>query len=213
MACAKSLPLSSPNTEKFHQLVASPALQDSLRHGKLTIGMPYFAAAEIFNRQKGTRRIPVPGVGSAQRLEESEGWGRRFQDPNIKVYMDEYPLAKGKLRLWYQLPDFYRMGVAAGDTLYAWRGGAMLRLAIACLLHENRLQTAGAMNETGGELDAYGEIRHFDHPQRKISHWYNLKSGRDLSSFSLTGISYELYPILWMEWQGEPVASFSWKQQ
>ena len=63
-------------------------------------------------------KIPVATLGSKQRLEEEEGWSRKYVDPNnINVFLDKYETPEGKLYVWYQRPDFYTMDVSQRDTL------------------------------------------------------------------------------------------------
>jgi hypothetical protein len=211
-ACAKSVPFSTPDQERFLREVASPALRDSLQHAKVTVGMPYFVIAEVCSNQKGTRRVAVAGPGSSQPLKESEGLGRRYVDPTIKVLLDEYDTEKGKLRAWYRLPDFYRMHVAGGDTLVAFWQGQRHEALIQSLHHENRLLLALPIENLPAETRLYGEIHHVNAPDgRKISHWYNLKLWQDRQSVALMPISYELYPLVWMELESETVESFAWR--
>jgi hypothetical protein len=69
-----------------------------------------------------------------------------------------------------------------------------------------------AVNNLPAEVKFYGEIRHVNAPDgRKISHWYNLKLWPDRQSVALTPISHELYPLIWMELDNEPIASFAWR--
>ena len=211
-ACSKPAPFTAPNEERFLREVASPALRDSLRFGRLTIGMPYFVVAEICKNQKGSRRVAVASPGSAQPLQESEGSGRRYVDPTIKVFLDEYDTGRGRLRAWYRLPDFYRMHVASGDTFVAYWQEQRGEAIIQSLHHENRLLLALAVNHLPAETKLYGEIRHVNAPDgRKISHWYNLKLWQDRQSVVLIPISHELYPLIWMELENDPIQSFSWR--
>ncbi|MGH7491277.1 MAG: hypothetical protein ACREOO_02655 [bacterium] len=211
-ACAKPVPFSMPDEERFLREVASPALRDSLQLGRLTVGMPYFVVADICRNQKGTRRVAVAGPGSAQPLKESEGFGRRYVDPTIKVFLDEYDTGRGKLRAWYRMPDFYRMHVASGDTLVTFWQEQRSEALIQSLYHENRLLLARVVDLLPAETKFYGEIRHVNAPDgRKTSHWYNLKLWQDRQSVVLIPISHELYPLVWMELDGETLESFPWR--
>lgn len=81
IGCTEYPVIGDPNTERFYQTVQSPALQDSLANGKLTPGMPYFVASELFNSWTPgimETKIPVASLGSKQRLEEVEGLGKAY---------------------------------------------------------------------------------------------------------------------------------------
>jgi hypothetical protein len=109
VGCTQYPVLMEPDVEEFNQAVHSSALRDSLLKGKLTPGMPYFIVDQLFqNYSDGMKeiRIPVATLGSKQRLEEEEGWSRRFVDPDIKTFLDKYETSEGELYVWYQRPDF-----------------------------------------------------------------------------------------------------------
>lgn len=212
LACAKPVPFSPPDQERFLREVGSPALRDSLRSGRIAIGMPYFVVADVCKNQNGARRIAVASPGSAQALQEVEGAGRRYVDPTLKIFMDDYQTDQGRLRVWYRLPDFYRMHVTAGDTLIAFWQEQRHSALIQFLYHENRLALAQALAELPAESRFYGEIRHVNAPDgRKTSFWYNLKLWEDRRTAALMSSSLELYPIVWMELENEAVESFAWK--
>ncbi|MCW8960963.1 MAG: hypothetical protein OQK29_05320, partial [Ignavibacteriaceae bacterium] len=90
VGCTHYPVIQEPDTQTFNQTVHSPSLRDSLRNGKLTAGMPYFVVNQLFNNYSdGLKeiKIPVATLGSKQRLEEEEGWGRKYVDPNVKVFL------------------------------------------------------------------------------------------------------------------------------
>ena len=211
-ACAKPMPFSEPDREKFLRAVASPALRDSLQHSTFAVGMPYFVAAEICKNQKGVRRVAVASPGSRQPLRETEGFGRRYVDPTIQIFLDEYETTRGRLRIWYQRPDFYRLHVASGDTLVVFWQEQSPRALVQFLHHENSLFLTQGMNMLPAETKLDGEIRHVNAPDaRSTSHWYNLKLWQDRQTLVLTSLSHESYPIVWMELEGETITSFAWK--
>ena len=112
--------MQEPDIQKFNQTVYSSALRDSLQEGKLSEGMPYFVVNQLFESYSSSMmetKIPVATLGSKQRLQEEEGWNRKYVDPNINVFLDEYETSKGKLYIWYQRPNFYTMDVSQRDTL------------------------------------------------------------------------------------------------
>ena len=66
----------------------------------LTAGMPHFVVSQLFkNYSEGSLelKIPVATLGSKQRLQEEEGWNRKYVDPNISVLLDKYETCEGKL--------------------------------------------------------------------------------------------------------------------
>ena len=147
--CANNYPLlRHPDIAKFDSTVVSSAMRDSLRHGKLVPGMPYFVALQIFDAWRVDRQVPVPSLGSKQRLREVEGWGREFMDPTIQVFFDQYRTKNGKLTLWYQFPDFYRVGVSEGDTLFVFWQDSVSHSVVQCLLDPLRLNTVHLTNST-----------------------------------------------------------------
>ncbi len=211
--CAHKYQIGSPDMDRFYRTVASPALRDSLRQSKLVAGMPYFAVSQIFSNWPAKhKKVPVASIGSRQRLREREGWGRSFDDPYLQVFMDEYKTDKGKLNIWYQYPDFYRMGVSDSDTLLVfWKEDSVSYVVIECLRDPLNLHVREGLAHLPDDTAFYCEIRHVDHPRRKVSYWYGLSPWSDKRKFSCEVSGFEDYPIEWMELDGDTVASFSWK--
>jgi hypothetical protein len=60
----------------------------------------------------------------------------------------------------------------------------------------------------------YAEVHYNEPVLREISYWYNLqllkKSGG--KSFLIKNVNYESYPIELIEFDGEPVSSFKWRE-
>ena len=104
IGCTHYPVLQEPDTQMFNQTIYSKALQDSLAEGKLTEGMPHFVVSQLFkDYSAGDKelKIPVATLGSKQRLEEEEGWSRKYVDPNVNVFLDKYETSKGRLYIWY----------------------------------------------------------------------------------------------------------------
>ena len=211
--CTKHLIIQEPDTERFNQTVHSPALRDSLQAGKLTPGMPYFVVSQLFvgwTAAKDTK-IPVASLGSKQRLEEVEGWGRDYVDPDIKVFLDEYETDKGKLHVWYQRPDFYTMDVSTRDTLCIFLEDTVISSVVKYLNKSKTLTVRDSLPQVPRKTNLYAEIRYQDHSWREVSHWYTLQILKNFKSFTLKDINYETYPIELLEFNGEPVSSFKWR--
>ncbi len=215
VGCGAEYPLtSSPNMMLFDSTVASPALRDSLREDKLAAGMPYFVVTQIFDRWPSSRKhtkVPVASIGSRQRLWEVEGWAREFVDPNIQVFFDEYKTKKGKLVVWYQKPDFYRMDVKMGDTLYIFWDDTVAYSVIDHLKKSRTITVEDKFPQIPRSDTLYGEIHHYDHSWRDVSYWFALRILGDAQTFSLRSISYELYPIEFIELDGEKADSYQWR--
>jgi len=180
----------------------------------LTPGMPYFVVDQIFQdwtpRIKNTKN-PVASLGSKQCLEEVEGWGRKYVDPNWKLFLDQYKRDKQKITVWYQLADFYQMDVSTGDTLVVFLGDTMFSSLIECLKNSLVLRIEGIFSEIPRNKNLYGEIHYYDHPWREISYWYDMRILSDGQTFMLKILNYENYPIELLELDGEPVSSYQWR--
>jgi hypothetical protein len=200
------------NLARFDSAVASPALRDSVRQNALVAGMPYFVAAQVFAEgARQQKEIPVPGLGSRQQLQEKDVRPRDLVGSNVEVYMDEYETRQGKLTLWYQAPDFYRLHVAAGDTLVVYWQDRMQSAVIECLQDRFRFRVREALSKLPAEQTLYGEIHHYDNPSHERSYWFTLMADTDGMTFTLESMDFELYPIEMMEVNGARVASFRWK--
>ena len=217
IGCTQFPVLQEPDSQMFSQTVHSPALRDSLHDGKLTAGMPYFVVNQLFNNYSdGLKeiKIPVATLGSKQRLEEEVGWGRKYVDPNIKVFLDEYETSKGKLYVWYQRPDFYTMDVSARDTLCIFLEDTEMCTVIEYLKKSSVLTVRDSLPDIPVGKSIYAEVHYNELDPREISYWYNLqllkKSGG--KSFQNKNVNYESYPIELIEFNGEPVSSFKWRE-
>ena len=214
IGCTEYPVIGDPNTERFYQTVQSAALQDSLASGKLTPGMPYFVVSQLFKGWtpdiKDTK-IPVASLGSKQRLEESEGWGRVYVDPDIKVFLDEYETDKGKLQVWYQRPDFYTMDVSARDTLCIFLEDTVICSVINYLNKSSVLTIRDSLPQVPRDTNIYAEVRYKEHPWRKSSYWYDLKILSNGRTFKIKDLNFETYPIEFLEFNGEPISSFNWR--
>ena len=209
--------IQEPDSQMFSQTVHSPALRDSLRNGKLTAGMPYFVVNQLFNNYSDGLediKIPVATLGSKQRLEEEEGWGRKYVDPNIKVFLDQYETSRGKLYVWYQRPDFYTMDVSSRDTLCVFLNDTPMCTMIDYLKKSSVLTVRDSLPDIPIGESIYAEVHYNEPVLREISYWYNLqllkKSGG--KSFLIKNVNYESYPIELIEFDGEPVSSFKWRE-
>jgi hypothetical protein len=212
--CTEYPAIQEPDMDRFNQTVHSPALRDSLLAGKLTTGMPYFVVSQLFDGwTSGIKdtKIPVASLGSKQRLEEVEGWGRDYVDPDIKVFLDEYETDKGKLHVWYQRPDFYTMDVSARDTLCIFLEDTVICSVVKYLNKSKTLTVRDSLPQVPRKTNLYVEIRYQDHSWREISHWYTIQILKSYKSFTLKDLNYETYPIELLEFNGEPVSSFKWR--
>ncbi|HVO75689.1 MAG TPA: hypothetical protein VMT35_16780 [Ignavibacteriaceae bacterium] len=203
-----------PDITSFRNQVGNTSLLDSLMKGKLTPGMPYYIAEEIFkewpeNLKK--TKIPVASLGSKQELEETEGWGRIYSDPDIRIFMDEYETKKGKLKIWYQFPDFYRLDVSGGDSLFVFLDDTVFSSPVSALRKARVLSIKDSFPQIPRSKNLYSEIHYTDHPWRKISYWYTLNILSDGKTFMLKDLNYKIYPIELLELNDEPVTSFSWR--
>ena len=215
IGCTHYPVIQEPDYQKFNQTVQSTALRDSLHDGKLTAGMPYFVVNQLFKDWTDglkVKKIPVATLGSKQRLEEEEGWGRKYVDPNIKVFLDEYKTSKGKLYIWYQRPDYYTMDVSSRDTLCIFLQDTIICSAIKYLNSAKVLTVKDSLLMIPLHTSLYAEVHYNDHPWRVISSWYNIELLNNAKSFKLDESSYELYPIELIEFNKEPVSSFKWRE-
>jgi hypothetical protein len=210
-----SYPLSGePDISSFKNQAGNTGLVDSLMKGKLTAGMPYYVAEEIFKNWPENlkeTKIPVASLGSRQRLEETEGWGRIYSDPDIRIFMDEYETKKGKLTIWYQFPDFYRLDVSGGDTIVIFLGDTILSSPVYGLRNSRVISIADTFLQIPRNKNLYSEIHYNDHPWRKISYWYTLNALSGGQTFMLKDLNYKIYPIELLEFNDEPVSSFKWR--
>ena len=212
--CAEYPAIREPDMDRFNQTVYSPALRDSLQAGKLTPGMPHFVASQLFEDWTTSimeLKIPVASLGSKQRLEEVEGWGRDYVDPEIKVFLDKYETEKGKLYVWYQRPDFYTMDVSARDTLCIFLEDTVLCSVIEYLNKSKTLTVRDSLPQIPLKTNLYAEIRYQEHRWREVSYWYTIQFLKKYKSFTLKALNYEIYPIELLEFNGEPVSSFNWR--
>ncbi len=211
--CVRYPSYSDPDIESFKNIAEHSALIDSLENGKLTSGMPYYLVEEIFKNwpagQQETK-IPVASLGSRQKLIETEGWGRVYSDPNIRVFMDEYDTGKGKLYVWYQYPDFYRTDVSQGDTLVVFCGDSTESSVVSFLRKSNVLTVANKLTpDSSGNF--YGEIHYNDHPWRRVTYWYSLRLLSDGKTVMIKDLQYNIYPVELLELNGERIQSFNWR--
>ena len=212
--CTEYPLIQEPETERFNQTVASQQLKDSLVAGKLTPGMPYFVASELFSSWTPgimETKIPVASLGSKQRLEEVEGWRRVYVDPDTKVLLDKYETEKGKLYVWYQRPDFYTMDVSRRDTLCIFVEDNEICSVIENLNSSVVLTIRDSLPQVPGSKNIYAEIRYNDHPWRVTSYWYDLKMFSNGRTFKIKDVNFETYPIELLEFNDEPVSSFKWR--
>jgi len=206
--------LGQPDMRRFTNIVTSTALQDSLQAGKLTVGMPYYVVREIFNEWKRGKMADIgrdiASIGSRQRLREVEGFGRGHVDPDIKIYLDEYKTREGKLIIWYQFPDFYRMDVSVDDILCVFLEDTVCCSTIMCLKDRDTLCVEDSLSIIPQDQDLYGEIYYEDHNHRDTTYWYKLRyDGK--TYFYLDPPSFIIYPIEQIELDGKRVSSYKWR--
>jgi len=215
VGCAHYPPLQEPDAQMFKSTVHSETLRDSLTQGKLTAGMPRFVVSQLFkNYVDGSRetKVPVATLGSKQRLEEEEGWSRKFVDPNINVFLDKYETSEGRLYVWYQRPDFYRMDVSARDTLCVFYEDTVYCSVINYLNKSSVLTVRDSLSQLPTDTTLFAEIRYNDHPWREVSYWYSIEMLSNAKTFKLGDTNYEFYPIELLEFNNEPVSSFKWRE-
>ena len=216
IGCTKYPVMQEPDVQVFNKTVFSTSLRDSLQNGKLTKGMPYFVVEQIFKNWSSSieeTKIPVAGLGSKQHLEESEGWNRKYVDPNSKVFLDKYETPNGTLYLWYQRPDFYTMDVSARDTLFLFLKDTLFSSVINCLNSSSVLTTKDSLPQIPVHKSFYAEVHYSNHPWRDISYWYRIEILSNARTFKLDNINYELYPVELIEFNNEPVSSFNWRKE
>jgi hypothetical protein len=215
VGCAHYPALQEPDVQMFNRTVHSETLRDSLMQGKLTAGMPRFVVSQLFkNCTDGSKetKIPVATLGSKQRLEEEEGWNRKYVDPNISVLLDKYETSEGRLYVWYQRPDFYTMDVSQRDTLCVFYEDTVYCSVINYLNKSSVLTVRDSLKQLPTDTTLYAEIRYNDHPWREVSCWYNIEILSNAKTFKLGDTNYELYPIELLEFNNEPVSSFKWRE-
>jgi len=213
--CTQYPVLQEPDTQMFQQNVRSALLLDSLNAGKLTSGMPRFVVSQLFkNYTEGLReiKIPVATIGSKQRLEEEEGWSRKYVDPNIKVFLDKFETSEGKLYVWYQRPDFYTMDVSSRDTLCIFFADTIICSVINYLNNSGVLTVRDSLPLVPVRTGLYAEVHYNDHPWREVSYWYNVEILSNAKTFKIGETNYELYPIEFLEFNNEPISSFNWRE-
>jgi len=215
VGCSHYPALQEPDVQMFNQTISSEELRDSLTNGKLTAGMPHFVVSQLFkNYSDGSMelKIPVATLGSKQRLQEEEGWNRKYVDPNISVLLDKYETCEGKLYVWYQRPDFYNMDVSQRDTLCVFYNDTIYCSVINYLNKSNVLTIRDSLPQIPADTSLFAEIRYNDHPWRQVSYWYNVEILSNAKTFKLGDTNYELYPIELLEFNNEPVSSFKWRE-
>jgi hypothetical protein len=197
------------------QKVQSENLRDSLMQAKLTAGMPYFVVSQLFkNYSDGLKeiKIPVASLGSKQRLEEEEGWSRKYVDPNNNVFLDKYETSQGRLYIWYQRPDFYTMDVSARDTLCVFYDDTVFCSVINYLNKSSVLTVRDSLKKLPTDTTLFAEIHYNDHPWREVTYWYSIEMLSNAKTFKLGDTNYELYPVELLEFNNEPVSSFNWRE-
>jgi len=215
VGCSHYPVLQEPDIQMFNQTVSSESLRDSLINGKLSAGMPRFVVNQLFNNyDSGSKEIiiPVATLGSKQRLEEEEGWNRKYVDPNINVLLDKYETCEGELYVWYQRPNFYTMDVSQRDTLCVFYNDTVYCSVINYLNKSSVLTVRDSLPQIPVLTSLYAEIRYNDHPWREISYWYNLEILSNAKTFKLGDTNFEVYPIELLEFNNEPVSSFKWRK-
>ncbi|MDH3267905.1 MAG: hypothetical protein OEM46_03525 [Ignavibacteria bacterium] len=215
VGCTQYPVLQEPDVQKFDGTIYSEALRDSLTHGKLTSGMPYFVVNQLFNNYTAgmvETKIPVATLGSKQRLQEEEGWSRNYVDPNINVFLDEYETSDGSLYIWYQRPNFYSMDVSARDTLCVFYEDTVYCSIINYLNKSSVLTVRDSLPQLPVQTSLIAEIHYNDHPWRQVSYWYNIQILSNAKTFKLGETNYELYPIELLEFNNDPVSSFKWRE-
>lgn len=206
--------IGKPDISKFKNFPENSPLSDSLTNGKLTPGMPYYVVEDIFKdwpEDLKKTKIPVASLGSRQMLEEIEGWGRIYSDPDVKIFMDEYETEKGRLTIWYQFPDFYRMDISNGDTLFIFLQDTVLSSTVSGLKKARALNISDTLTQIPRNKSLYSEIHYNDHPWRTISYWYTMNVLSDGQTFILKDLNYQIYPVEILELNNEPVTSFRLK--
>ncbi|MBI3365144.1 MAG: hypothetical protein HY033_09580 [Ignavibacteriae bacterium] len=194
-----------PDLQRFRTSVHSQSLLDSIRQNVLAVGMPHFVVREIFLSCDGDTEIPVASIGSRQKLDEHEGLFSHFHDPGIEVYLDRYKTERGTLLVWYGNPTFYRFGVMAKDTLYAYGEQEIDTSRVLWLLKPFSLRLEKRMHTTD---IPYAEIHHREQ-KGQISYWYNLTM-IDSTAINLNPQKKNEYPIFRLEFDDKQITSFKW---
>jgi hypothetical protein len=217
-SCTTCRAARKPDCGRFNRVVASKSLRDSLAAGKLLPGMPYFIVTEIFPDCDCPKKRQVACVGCRGRIDDSEGWGRHASPPNLQIYYDEYPTAGGRLGVWYKYPDFYGMEVTAGDEIRLFPRADTVREAfdsrIQYLVNQDMVRLRTRVPDAFRADTLYGEVRYAENDRfpSGVSNWFLLKLVDD-STLALRTPSFPYYPIMRLELNGEPVASFQWRSE
>jgi hypothetical protein len=176
--------------------------------------MPYFVARQILGSCKSVMSMPVASVGSRADLRDTEGWGRRSEDTQIRIYLDEYQTEMGELRVWYQYPDFYRMNISARDSLFLESSTESATSVIEGLRSFDKLRVKDTLANipTGDTL--YGEVHSIENTRRRspVTYWYLIRLLSDHRTVALMAPDLEHYPIEQLEINGNPVESFRWRK-
>lgn len=215
IGCTNYPVILEPDSQMFSQTVQSPVLRDSLNEGNLTAGMPHFVVSQLFKNYAGNLqeiKIPVATLGSKQRLQEEEGWSRKYVDPNISILMDIYETSEGRFYVWYQRPDYYTMDISSRDTLCVFYEDTVYYSVINYLNKSTKLTLRDSLPQLPANTNLYCEIHFNDHPWREISYWYNAEILSNAKTFILGATNYEFYPIELLEFNNEPVSSFKWRE-
>ena len=206
LSCAPSTCLyENPDKARFNHLVLSSALQDSLQHNVITIGMPYFVVQQVFQNCSEDTAIPVASIGSRQKLVERQGLYSRSHDPDIEIYLAEYRTAKGMLRVWYRDPDFYRLKSVSGDRILLFGLDQIDTAVILSLAGPLKLRISKNLKEA---TIPYAEILH-KNPVGKRTSWYHLTVSD--STVILGDQVRSEYPIFRLELNDNSITSFRWK--
>jgi hypothetical protein len=213
--CPATHTITPPDVQRFEKYVLSQALRDSLKAGRLTPGMPYFVAEQLFAQwDEKEKKIPVASVGSTQELLNREGWDRIFVDPNVQVYMLNVNTGRNKITLWFRNPTYYAMNVSARDTLFLFSKGDTTSSLIASLQSSILLKAVDSLPGFSRKDTLYGEIHFTENTQTDLSasYWYMLQVLRDSRTVRVLPVSFEFYPIERIELDGKLVSSYHWKE-
>ncbi len=189
--------LKDPDAAHFRNVVASKMLRDSLATARLLPGMPYFVIDEIYGNCNPPQRRQVPCIGSRQRIEDIEGWGRRYSCPKPMIYLDVYKTTMGELAVWYDFPDFYLMNVSAGDTLFLIRKddpGRVFFSPVEFLANAGSVELKEKVPPAFRSDTLFGEIHYRENRDRPsgVSYWYMLELSSDERTVTLKQIGFPL---------------------
>jgi hypothetical protein len=201
-SCTAECVLNEPDLLKFNNNVTSKELQNKLKNDTLTVGMPYFVLKNIFGDCFDERGVGVSAIGIKKAIIESEGLGRVYQNPDIRIWLDVYKTSKGNLCVWYGNMNFYSWEIMKNDKILLYNNDNIDTAKILYLTKPRELHINKDLNY---DTVQYSEIISREQ-NGKITSWYKL-SVKD-SIITINPVGMELYTIYRMTLNDKEIKSF-----